>query len=79
VAAFGVMTLTLEAYNAEQGTLSGRGWTLTMGLGVASATALLGGLWLLSAIIAKREPRWLSQAQARWPVGVLPDPAEGEK
>ena len=67
---------TVYAYGAEEGTLAGRGWTLSFGLGLATVFAVLSGLWLASALWGGREPQWLASAHTHWPIGVLPEPAQ---
>jgi hypothetical protein len=76
-AALGVARTTIGAYTARTGELSSRGWTLTVGLGVAGALALLGGVALLLALSRGRTRHpWLLAAARRWPLGQLPDPTQ---
>lgn len=67
---------TFGAYAARTGTLGGRGWTLSMGLSVAGVALVVGLVWLLTALADERLPAWAEKAQTRWPIGVLPEPAE---
>jgi hypothetical protein len=61
-------------YTARTGALSGRGWTLSVGLGVAGACAVFGTVALLLALTRGRSRQpWLLIAARRWPLGQLPE------
>jgi hypothetical protein len=68
--------LTVGIYMSGSGTLAGRGWTLSMGFGLAGAIAVAGLVWLTVALMDERLPAWLERTQMRWPIGVLPEPSE---
>jgi hypothetical protein len=77
LASTGIAAVTFEAYNATSGRLAGRGWTLSIGLGLATVLATLGAIWMLSSLLsATSQPRWLRGAHERWPIGDLPDLTE---
>lgn len=75
VIAAAITTATLEAYAGPEGPLAERGWTLSVGLGVAGCFALGGFVWLLSGLLnANSRPAWLERVEGTWPFGDLPDP-----
>jgi hypothetical protein len=79
IASSGLAAGTFEVYNGTEGTLAHRGWTLSVGLGAAAVVAVLGLLWLLTAIVPQRaQPRWLQNAQTHWPIGDLPAATEAD-
>ena len=71
--------MTFGAYSARTGTLAQRGWTLTGGFSVAGVAAVLGIVWIASAVYGRRAPAWLQKAATRWPVGALPDADTSEE
>lgn len=77
VIASGIATATLEAYAGPEGPLVERGWTLSVGLGVAGSFVLAGFVWLLSGALRTTRPAWLERVEHTWPFGDLPDPDAG--
>lgn len=73
-----ISVVTLAAYNSGEGTLAGRGWTLSMGFSVVAALVLSSAMWLCAALMGEQLPSWPHRAQARWPIGVLPEPTEAD-
>ena len=78
IAAGAAAVMTWGAYSARTGSLAGRGWTLSMGFSVTGAFAVFGIIWLCAALLSEQLPSWLDKAQARWPIGVLPEPTESD-
>jgi hypothetical protein len=78
-AALGIARTTIGLYTARTGELAGRGWTLSLGIGLASAFASFGIVALLLALTRGRTRRpWLLIAARRWPLGQLPAPTPEE-
>lgn len=73
-----ISLLTIAAYQAEQGTLAGRGWTLTAGMSVAGAFGALATAWLFAALGNDPLPAWAERSQGCWPIGALPQPSESD-
>jgi hypothetical protein len=77
--ALGIARATIGMYTARTGELAGRGWTLSVGLGLAAAIAIFGSVALLLALTRGRARRpWLLIAAQRWPLGQLPQPRPEE-
>ena len=72
--ALGIARGAIGMYTARTGALSGRGWTLSVGLGVAGVCAIFGTVALLLALTRGRSRQpWLLVAARRWPLGQLPE------
>src|ERR687896_683789 len=78
-AALGIARTTIGSYTARTGELAGRGWTLSIGLGLAGTFAIFGAVALMLALTRGRTHRpWLLIAARRWPLGQLPHPTQEE-
>src|ERR687896_178713 len=78
-AAHGIARTTIGSYTARTGELAGRGWTLSIGLGLAGTFAIFGAVALMLALTRGRTHRpWLLIAARRWPLGQLPHPTQEE-
>jgi hypothetical protein len=71
-AALSIGFATLTAFTSEGTSFSGRGWTLSMGMSVMFTCGAFGIAWLYSALV-KQGPQWVTKAQTRWPIGMLPE------
>jgi hypothetical protein len=77
IVAIGITSLTIAAYSTEGGSFSGRGWTLSMGLGAAGICVASATAWLCGALV-EEGPIWLQRAQTMWPIGTLPPPEQSD-
>lgn len=68
-----LIVATIGAYTTPDSTLNERGWTLSIGFGAAALPAIVGLVWLASALFGSTPPEWLQRATRYWPIGTLPD------